>query len=316
MFGLFRAEQNTEQKAYSSSLELQECKAKLDAISQSQAVIEFEMDGTIITANNNFLGALGYRMDEIVGQHHRTFMPYEERESKAYREFWEALNRGDFHSGEFRRIRKDGSDIWIEAMYYPLRNREGKLTKVVKFATDATDKVTMRNRINDLGKRVSESIDHVESMISEISGHVTDAADLASVAQQEVHASAESVRSLDDSSQVIEKVVDLIRSLAEQSNLLALNATIESARAGDAGKGFAVVANEVKELAKQTAGATDNIDGSVSMIRQLVRQNVESTNDVLERINRVTTAMTSISGSVKEQTVAMQSLSNLASQLR
>ena len=94
--------------------------AKLDAISRSQAVIEFEPDGTIIEANENFLGAVGYKLEEIQGQHHRIFVEKEETDSNEYQQFWRSLAAGEFSSGEFKRIRKNGDEIWIQASYNPL----------------------------------------------------------------------------------------------------------------------------------------------------------------------------------------------------
>ena len=295
---------------------LQECLSKLDAISCTQAVIEFELDGTIITANENFLNALQYDLDEIVGQHHRIFVDAEEREGADYRNFWAKLNAGESSSGQFRRIRKDGQEIWIQAMYYPIVGSDGKPNKVVKYAVDITDQVALEKRTKQAGSAVSDSIEQMVSTISEISGHVNQTAQLASSTERAVDETAESVRRLDDSSRVIEKVVELIRNLAEQTNLLALNATIESARAGDAGKGFAVVANEVKELAKQTADATQNIDESVTEIRNLISESVQSTTRVSESIRGVTESMTSVASAVEQQSATMQSLNETAGQLR
>ena len=93
--------------------------AQLAAISRSQAVIEFNLDGTIITANENFLHTLGYRLEEIRGKHHSMFVPPEQRDSAAYREFWAALNRGEFRAAEFKRVAKGGREVWIEASYNP-----------------------------------------------------------------------------------------------------------------------------------------------------------------------------------------------------
>src|SRR5215510_8148193 len=105
----------------------------LDALNKSQAVIEFNMDGTIITANQNFLDALGYSLEEIKGKHHRMFVTEVERDSAAYQEFWATLNQGKFQSAEYKRVGKGGKSVWIQASYNPLM-RGGKPYKVVKLA--------------------------------------------------------------------------------------------------------------------------------------------------------------------------------------
>ncbi|MEZ6049020.1 MAG: PAS domain-containing protein [Planctomycetaceae bacterium] len=112
--------------------------AQTDAISKSQAVIEFEMDGTIITANDNFLNAVGYELEEIQGQHHRMFVSNEFAKSAEYRQFWAKLNRGEFESKEYQRFGKGGKEIWIQASYNPVFDESGTPVRVVKFATDIT----------------------------------------------------------------------------------------------------------------------------------------------------------------------------------
>lgn len=112
--------------------------SQLAAISKSQAVIEFKMDGTIITANDNFLAATGYRLDEIQGQHHRMFMESNLHNSTEYAQFWQKLNRGEFETGEFGRVAKNGKKIWIQASYNPVFDEQGKPIKVVKYASDVT----------------------------------------------------------------------------------------------------------------------------------------------------------------------------------
>ena len=114
------------------------------AINRSQAVIEFNLDGTIITANENFLHTLGYSLDEIKGRHHSMFVEENYRQSFEYREFWSRLGRGEYFAGEFRRLGKGGKDVWIQASYNPILDPEGKPFKVVKYATDITAQVKMR----------------------------------------------------------------------------------------------------------------------------------------------------------------------------
>ncbi|MEO1614583.1 MAG: methyl-accepting chemotaxis protein [Planctomycetota bacterium] len=312
--GLIRRRNHAKQPL-SPQTELVELKSILDAVESVHATIEFELDGTIVTANSNFLNAMGYRLEEIVGKHHRIFVAEEERTSPEYREFWATLNRAQYHQGEFRRFAKDGSEIWIDAMYFPIADQTGRPIKVVKFARDITDAIRLRGRSKEVGSAVSNSIEQMAQTISEISSHVNQTASQATSTEDEVNTTAESVEQLNESSREIERVVELIRNLASQTNLLALNATIESARAGESGKGFAVVANEVKELAKQTANATESIDTLVTHVRELIHESVQSTTRVSERIRDVTESMTSVSSAVEEQSVTMESLNETASAL-
>ncbi|OYP39225.1 hypothetical protein CGZ80_00345 [Rhodopirellula sp. MGV] len=119
--------------------QLVDSQGQLDAINRSQATIEFKLDGTIITANDNFLNALGYRLDEVKGGHHRMFVDDKYASSPEYRQFWSDLANGKFQSSDFERFRKDGTSIWIQATYNPVFDAEGKPYKVVKFATDITE---------------------------------------------------------------------------------------------------------------------------------------------------------------------------------
>jgi methyl-accepting chemotaxis protein len=112
--------------------------AQAAAISRSQAVIEFNMDGTIVTANQNFLDTLGYRLEEIRGKHHSMFVAPNLRDSAEYRGFWANLNRGEYQSAEYKRLGKGGKEVWIQASYNPVFDRNGKPCKVIKFATDIT----------------------------------------------------------------------------------------------------------------------------------------------------------------------------------
>lgn len=126
---------------------------KLAAISRAQAVIEFTVDGEILTANENFLATLGYELSEIEGRHHRMFVEPEEAQSRAYVEFWVRLQRGEFIAEEFRRVGKGGREVWIQASYNPIFDPDGRVMKVVKFATDITGRVRAVTEIGSgLGK--------------------------------------------------------------------------------------------------------------------------------------------------------------------
>ena len=118
---------------------------ELAAIGKSQAVIEFDLDGTIRTANDNFLKALGYSLKEIQGQHHRMFCEPAFAQSPAYQEFWAKLGRGEYQAAEYKRLAKGGKEVWIQASYNPILDESGKPYKVVKYATDVTRQVNERN---------------------------------------------------------------------------------------------------------------------------------------------------------------------------
>ncbi len=128
----------------------QELLAKVEAISKVQAIIEFEMDGTIITANENFLSVLGYELDEIQGQHHRMFVESDFAKSAEYDAFWKTLNEGTYQVAEYKRIGKGGKEVWIQASYNPIMDLNGNLFKVVKFATDVTESVNAQIQIENL----------------------------------------------------------------------------------------------------------------------------------------------------------------------
>jgi methyl-accepting chemotaxis protein len=122
-----------------------ESEGKLRAIDRALAVIEFELDGTVITANENFLRILGYGLDEVIGKHHRIFCEPGYSETAEYTEFWQKLGRGEYHADEFKRISKDGGEVWLQASYNPIFDVEGRPVKIVKFASDITLEVQKRS---------------------------------------------------------------------------------------------------------------------------------------------------------------------------
>ncbi|WP_417310539.1 methyl-accepting chemotaxis protein [Devosia sp.] len=144
----------------------------LDAVSRSQAVIEFEPNGTIITANDNFLAAMGYELGEIAGKHHRMFVDPNYAASNEYAAFWADLAEGKFHSKVFKRVTKDGREIWIQASYNPVIDKKGQIVKVVKFATDVTEaRLTAADHAGQL-----EAISKSQAVISfDMDGTILDA---------------------------------------------------------------------------------------------------------------------------------------------
>ena len=122
-----------------------EFEGKINAINRAQAVLELELDGTVITANENFLSIFDYRLEDVVGKHHRMFCEPAYADSQSYADFWAKLARGEYEAGEFRRRGRDGTEIWLQASYNPIMDMDGAPLKVVKFATDITEEVEKRS---------------------------------------------------------------------------------------------------------------------------------------------------------------------------
>ena len=135
----------TDQKSKDTDFQCQ-----LDAIDKAQAVIEFELDGTIRHANNNFLSVMGYEQEEIKGKHHSIFVNDSDKNDPSYAAFWKKLRHGEYQAAQYQRIGKGGKTVWIEASYNPIYDAEGKVSKVIKFATDITDNVKQQAYFNTL----------------------------------------------------------------------------------------------------------------------------------------------------------------------
>jgi methyl-accepting chemotaxis protein len=286
---------------------------QIEAIGKSQAVIEFDREGKVLLANQNFLDALGYSLAEIQGKHHGMFVPAEQRGSEDYREFWAGLNRGEFKSGEYRRFGKGGREVWIQASYNPIRDLNGKPYKVVKYAADITAQVIARMK-NESVRRTMESVaagaEQLNSSVREISVAMLKSKDTANAAVDRVEAADQQAQRLSEAATSMSSIVQLIGDITGQINLLALNATIESARAGEAGRGFAVVAAEVKNLANQAKQATDRIGSEIGRLNDISSDVVGALNTIKNAIQSVNDYVSSTAAAVEEQSTVTGEMSS------
>ncbi|MBO6805838.1 PAS domain-containing methyl-accepting chemotaxis protein [Thalassospira sp.] len=315
---------------------------KVTAINRSQAVIEFDLNGYILDANDNFLAAMGYQLSEIVGKHHRMFVEPSYASSQDYAEFWRELAKGNFVSQQFKRFAKGGREIWIEASYNPIFDANGVPYKVVKYASDITEQVKLLtdlkqmidsnfgeidNSLTELEQRstvahssceetssnvqtVAAAAEELAASIAEISRGMTEArASTDQVFEKSIAAGA-STEKMSEVVTAMSSIIDVIQNIAGQINLLALNATIESARAGEAGKGFAVVANEVKNLANQVAKATEQITGEIEGVQNIAGEVAGVLGAIRTEVEDVLNNVTTISSAVEEQTAVTQQVSS------
>ncbi|GLK79244.1 methyl-accepting chemotaxis protein [Methylopila turkensis] len=321
----------TEQKTRAAELESQ-----LAALDRSTAVIRFAPDGEILDANRNFLDAVGYDAAEIKGRHHSMFMEPPARAGADYARFWDALRAGVFQSGEYKRIGKDGREIWLQATYNPVLDADGRTVRIIKFATDVTEAVRERMRRETIVRQIERELAEVSQAVTnardEAAGAASASAETSSNVQsvaagseelaqsvQQINAQVDTALSistkavgeagraneimvgLSETARKIGDVVKLINGVAEQTNLLALNATIEAARAGEAGKGFAVVASEVKSLASQTARATQDISAQIVAVQASTQEAADAIGAIGATIGQINEISSGIAFAMEQQ---------------
>ncbi|SDB11524.1 methyl-accepting chemotaxis protein [Belnapia rosea] len=314
--------------------------AQMMAVSRSQAVIEFNPDGTILDANDNFLKAMGYTLEEVRGRHHTIFVEPALRDSPDYARFWEALQRGEYQAAQFRRLGKGGREVWIDGAYNPILDTKGKVTKVVKFATDITAQIHLLANLKllidrnfaEIDRAIERSttgaetaavaaghtaedvqsaaggIEQLAASIGEISESMARSRNATECASEQTTTLARTTDSLAQGAQAMGGIVGLIRNIASQINLLALNATIEAARAGEAGKGFAVVASEVKNLAVQAAKATEQISTEIDGIQATSTNVAGALEAIRDAVSTVLDSVTLTAAAVEEQNAVTRSL--------
>lgn len=323
-------------------MEFANLSGQINAINKSQAVIEFEVDGTIRNANENFCDAVGYSLSEIQGKHHSMFVDPEEAKSVEYKKFWDDLANGQYQSAQYKRFGKGGTEIWIEASYNPIMDMNGNPFKVVKYATDITAQIKLLEEVKKLvddnvgeienaastaseqatagaasAEQTSHNVQAVASGSEELSVSVREIAESMAKSREAAESAFVSAEAADKATQALSEaanamgnVVDMIQNIAGQINLLALNATIESARAGEAGKGFAVVASEVKNLSRQATDATDEISKEIEGMQTVSTEVVSALGTIKTSIESVREFVTNTASAVEEQSAVAGEMSS------
>lgn len=282
---------------------------QIQAINKAQAVIQFDLEGKILAANDAFLRVMGYSLDEVQGRHHRMFVDNAEAQSEEYAQFWQNLKQGFFDSRVYKRYAKGGREIWIQASYNPIFDMSGKPFKVVKYATDITEMVSLTDSTGKNVQTVAAATEEMATSINEISKNMELSEQATNVIMEKTATAGAASKELVSTTDAMENIVRLIRDIAEQVNLLALNATIEAARAGDAGKGFAVVASEVKNLANQTANATDDIAREIASVQRISSQVANGVDEIVDVAAKVGEYVTSVSAALQQQTAVTMDIS-------
>ncbi len=254
----------------------QEMVSTLNAIYRSQAIIEFNMDGTIITANDKFLEVVGYPLHELKGRHHNIMVEEGYRDSAEYREFWEKLNRGKYIFSENQRIRKNGVPIWLQACYTPIMGQEHKPLKVVKVATDITERknqelkiLKMANSLKDIIKQIAVDSNSVSTGINQ----------LKSTAMSHASSAAEQAASISEISTTIEEIKTTAKQTLEKAKLLG-----ESAKK----------TNVESEKGQQ---AIEKMNDSMTVLQEKMNQissTILSLNDKTQQISEITETVADI----------------------
>ena len=280
---------------------------KLDAIGRSQAVIEFDLRGTIISANANFLRTMGYLEDDVIGQHHSMFCDADQVKSSDYRNFWADLGQGEFQSGRFRRRANHGADVWILATYNPILNSAGKPYKVVKFAMDISEQVKRETLIADKVHAMTRVLDGLAQSVRSIadssqrtSAMATQTRDQAADGTRLLTRSRDAIAAIQQSSKDVHDIIETISDIAGQTHLLAFNAAIEAARAGEHGQGFSVVADEVRKLAEKSAMAAREIAKLITETVSRVDEGSRLSADVEQAFGRIVDSVAATSVSISQ----------------
>jgi methyl-accepting chemotaxis protein len=309
------------------------------------AIAEFGLDGTLLSANENFLVMMDYELEEIRGDNHRIFVGEKYGSSEAYEKFWNQFSEGQVRSSEFQRVGKNGKEVWIQASYAPVLDVNGVVTRILLLANDITRRRLNRlkndmvreeikgsikiitetiggfnllaNEVDEAAtsaaqnvKGVADACEHMNGSIVEISKNMHETSEAVGEALSHSAVASVAADKLEESGAHMGRIVNSIRQIADHINLLALNATIESARAGEAGAGFAVVADEIKNLADQATEATAKIDRDILAAQEVSKETMRIICQIRESIENMHDYVIGVSAAIEEQTATTREITD------
>ncbi len=291
-----------------------EHESRVKAIDRSQAVIEFDLEGHVLSANENFQRVMGYSARELVGEHHSKLCHDEYVVTEEYRDLWLRLRKGEFVSDRFRRRGKFNREVWLQATYNCILDIHGNPSRVVKFAHDITDQVLLENAIREKTSAMMESVTDLAQSIAVVANQTRSASaasretrEIATGGVEELRSVLQAIELIDKSSTEIGAIVRIIGEISNQTNLLAFNAAIEAARAGEHGVGFSVVAGEVRMLAEKSSQAARDITQLIEQTIARVSSGTQVTTRAKDAFEDVVRGVGLTDGSMSEIAAAMQS---------
>lgn len=299
-----------------------EHETRVDAITRSVAVSEFDLSGTLLTANEQFLSLMGYSLREVLGQNHAMFCSPDMVRTRDYADFWRTLGKGEFQGGQFHRLAKYERDVWIEATYNPIYNLSGEVVRIVEYAFDATRQVRLEqdiaqrsNEMSMLAQRLTQSIDAIHAATGAAAALSDHAQGNAREGREALGNAIDAIELIQKSSAGIAEIVRIISEIAGQTNLLAFNAEIEAARAGAHGVGFSVVAGEVRKLAERSSTAARDISRLIEETSGCIVQGTQRSRLAAQAFDAIVGDVDKTSGAIEAITQSASTQDKVSSEV-